>query len=1005
MSNVADKKFEFPGSIFHFSPRLKYTIIHMHLKINPNFEKKQLLNCKQKLKFRSLQDIKEILLDIAELKINRVSSDDVPIEVDEKYNGIPQKNDKLVIHFKNIVKEKTEFEVEIDYSCGYYLNNEDGKEAGGDSSSYFNSPRSGFHFIVPDQKDQSSFAYQSWTQGETMESRYWFPCIDDPQVKFTREIEVIAPNDEYYVISNGTYERKGNTWKWNETTPTPSYLTSVIIGKFSKQENTNEKLSLEYYWPTNMPKYYDPMLTFGETPQIIKFLENYLDTKYPYKKYWQIAVDKFEFGGMENTSCTTLTSDILHDKRASLDYSRDIIVVAHELAHQWFGDLITCKDWPHIWLNEGFASYFEALYWKHRYLNKSNNKKANDEFMFKIIQMIDDYNDEANNLYKRPIVTNIYKHADELFDSHSYEKGGLVLYMLSNSIGEDNFKKVIKKYLEIFRERSATTEDFQKVCEDVYGEDLQQFFKQWLYTAGHPELDIQFFLIDTTNNHNEKGKQQIKKIKTKITQIQKEPFEFNFTLEIRLVCSNDKKDEEKIVIDKTENIEISKKETDYTFNQEIPTDTIIKWISVDPQLKILKEIKSITIVNQDEKFNLVDTLNNQLEDNDITTISERISSLKLLKDCYNKKTVELLKNVILHDPFYGISIEAANVLGSYHDKKNYIKDNDAYDALEKCIINDDFSKLAPQIKRAIIKNIGLFERYKIFQIKNKEEENNNVPLFVSLLDDESYFVESAAATAIGKSIKNLPDGNPIKSEMFQVLKDKVVNSITFQDQLAQGAINGLSELANDENVDLVQDIAELLIRKSSKYDSKSNNNIANRYFIRSVATLALGKFLATQNEQILKNKVKKEKIDEINQSILCHLLTLLKDERRRIKINACTALADKDAKVTKPNDRITKSIDALQSVAEEDVDGFVRRNAEVNLNLIREWMKEWTDVIPKLEIKIRKEVEVKKGEEGGVIKMKENDYKEKRKEKKKKKMKRRRRRRRRKWRNRERRSR
>lgn len=719
MSNVADKKFEFPGSIFHFSPRLKYTIIHMHLKINPNFEKKQLLNCKQKLKFRSLQDIKEILLDIAELKINRVSSDDVPIEVNEKYNGISQKNDKLVIYFKNIVKEKTEFEVEIDYCCGYYLNNEDGKEGGGDSSSYFNSPRSGFHFIVPDQKDQSSFAYQSWTQGETMESRYWFPCIDDPQVKFTREIEVIAPNDEYYVISNGTYERKGNTWKWNETTPTPSYLTSVIIGKFSKQENSNEKLSLEYYWPTNMPKYYDPMLTFEETPQIIKFLENYLDTKYPYKKYWQIAVDKFEFGGMENTSCTTLTSDILHDKRASLDYSRDIIVVAHELAHQWFGDLITCKDWPHIWLNEGFASYFEALYWKHRYLNKSNNKKANDEFMFKIIQMIDDYNDEANNLYKRPIVTNIYKHADELFDSHSYEKGGLVLYMLSNSIGEDNFKKVIKKYLDTFRERSATTEDFQKVCEDVYGEDLQQFFKQWLYTAGHPELEIQFSLIDVNNHGEEK---QIKKIKTKITQIQKEPFEFNFPLEIRLVCSSNKKDEEKIVIDETENIEISKKETDYTFNKEIPTNSIIKWISVDPQLKILKEIKSITIVNQDENFNLVDMLNNQLENNDITTISERISSLQLLKDCYNKKIVELLKNVILHDPFYGISIEAANVLGSYHDKKNYIKDNDAYYTLEKCITNDDFSKLAPQIKRAIIKNIGLFERYRIFEIKKKKKK-------------------------------------------------------------------------------------------------------------------------------------------------------------------------------------------------------------------------------------------------------------------------------------------
>ena len=207
--------------------------------------------------------------------------------------------------------------------------------------------------------------------------------------------------------------------------------------------------------------------------------------------------------------------------------------------------------------------------------------------------------------------------------------------------------------------------------------------------------------------------------------------------------------------------------------------------------------------------------------------------------------------------------------------------------------------------------------------------------------------------------------------MIQILKDKVVNSTTFQDQLAQGAITGLRELANDENLNLVQDIAELLIRKSSKFDFDSND-FANRYFIRSAATLALGKFLATQNEQVLNDKVKKEKIDKINKSILYHLLTLLKDERRRVKINACTALADKDAKVTKPNERIIKSIEALQIVAEEDVDGFVRRNAEVNLNLIREWLKEWTDTAPKLEIKIRKEV-VKVEGGGRVSKMKEEE--------------------------------
>ena len=333
----------------------------------------------------------------------------------------------------------------------------------------------------------------------------------------------------------------------------------------------------------------------------------------------------------------------------------------------------------------------------------------------------------------------------------------------------------------------------------------------------------------------------------------------------------------------------------------------------------------------------------------------------------------MLKKVILTDPFYGVAVEAANVLGAYHDKKNYMKDNDAYDTLENCVTNSNFLNFASQTKRAIIKNIGLFEREKILEVKTE----NSVPLLVTLLDDKSYFVENAAATAIGKSIKHLPNGNSLKKEMIQLLKYKVVNSMTFQDQLAQGAINGLRELANDENIDIVQDIAELLIRKSSKFDSQSND-IANKYFIRSAATLALGKFLVTQNEQVLNDKIKKENIDKTNKSILNHLLTLLKDERRRVKINACTALDDKDAKVTEPNERIIKSIEALQSVAEEDVDCFVRRNAEVNLNFIREWLKEWTDKPPTLEIKIRKEV-LEEG--GGVCKMKKDEeYIEKRKD-------------------------
>ena len=936
MSIHIDKKFEFPGSISHASPRLKFTILHMYLKINPDFEKKQLLDCEERLLLKAKQNINEITLDIAELKIKQIGSDNIKIE---KYQTF-EKEDKLIIKFKDIVKKDFEFDIQIKYSAGYQLSS-------GNPDITFKSPRSGFHFIIPDSSYGSS-AIQSWTQGETMESRYWFPCIDDPQVKFTREIEVIAPDDEYLVISNGTYEKDGNTWKWKESTPNPAYLTSIVIGKFHKYEDTSRNISLEYYWPKDIPNGYDPMLTFGETPQMMDFFQEYLDTQYPYEKYWQVAVDKFEFGGMENTSCSTLTSNILHDSRASLDYSRDIIVVAHELAHQWFGDLVTCKNWSHIWLNEGFANYFESLYWKHRYRQKYHDKDTNDDFLYKIMQMTDDYIDEANSLYKRPIVTNIYKHPDELFDSHSYEKGGLVLYMLSNLIGEDNFKKVIKKYLDIYKKHITETEDFQKICEDIYGEDLQQFFYQWLYTAGHPELEIQFSL---EKERSQEG--QIRKIKVKVTQIQQKDFIFSFPLEMRLVCANYKNGE--ILVDKIENIEINKKVTDYTFKKEINSDAIIEWISIDPKLKVLKEIKSIIINNQNKQFNLTDILEKPLK-SDKTTIAERISSLRLLKDCYTKEIVGLVKDVILTDRFYGVSVEAANVLGSYHDKKNYIKDNDAYEGLEKCLINKNFLNLSPQIKRSIISNIGLFERKETLELKDNDQNF----LLKTLLDDKSYAVGHATATTIGKCIKHLSNGDQYKLQMVNELKDKI-NLSTFQDQIAQGAINGLRELANDENIDLVHEIAMLLIHKSSKFDS--NSNLTNRYYVRAAAILALGKFLVTKNEKIVNDTIMKAKAEKMNKEVFEHLLKLLSDESRRIKNNVCTALADKDAKVTKPTVQLTKSIESLQSIAEKDVDGFVRRVAEVNLNLIREWLKEWTATPPELEINIRKEVAPKKKEE------------------------------------------
>lgn len=178
----------------------------------------------------------------------------------------------------------------------------------------------------------------------------------------------------------------------SEKTLNPAYLTSVVIGEFDEEhekykvDQEDEKyIDLDYYWSSRISRE-DAMRTYRHTPKIIKFFEYYLDTKYPYEKYSQVAVDEYEFGGMENTGATTLNENLFHDKTASIDFDGDIITVVHEIAHQWFGDLVTYEDWQDIWLNEGFAHYCEALYLDNEYIYHpdSTDESIRNEFFYKV---------------------------------------------------------------------------------------------------------------------------------------------------------------------------------------------------------------------------------------------------------------------------------------------------------------------------------------------------------------------------------------------------------------------------------------------------------------------------------------------------------------------------------------------------------------------------------------------------------------------------------------------
>ncbi|HET7641978.1 MAG TPA: M1 family metallopeptidase, partial [Nitrososphaeraceae archaeon] len=614
------KKFEFPGSKRQYPDDIKFDICYMILDIKPDFNFQVLKNCKQQIDITARVDINILKFDIAELDIDHIyiyyldnDNEKKPIDVKPKFEGINR--EKLIVELPNTLYASKRLRLKISYSCGFR-----------DNKSYIK-PRSGFHFI----EDENGNAYQSWTQGETIESRYWFPCIDHPQIKYKREIRITVP-DNYTVISNGepSYsEDNSKTWIWKEETPNPAYLTSVVIGEFDKESETyrnieNKDIELKYYWSKRIPKE-DAMRSYSHTPEILKFFETFLNRKYPYEKYSQVAVDKFEFGGMENTNATTLNENLFHDKTASLDFHDDIRVIVHELAHQWFGDLVTCEDWQDIWLNEGFANYSEALYLDKEYIFNPNSATTIDpsirnEFFYKVFSVAQSYLGDATNIYQRPIVTNIYKHPDELLDSHAYAKAGSILHMLRSMINDDIiFRKALTYYLKEHKFSNSETDDLRQMFEKITGINLQQFFDQWLYRSGHPEIKIELSL-DQSNE-----------LKIKIKQEQENDI-FIFSLEVKIVYKSGKEE--------IKTIEIINKEQEYKYSLLIDGEQI-KWISIDPEFKILKNIKEIIISNETSNFQLRELLKQQLLNG--KTIIEKIEAAREIRKHYSEDILEVLK--------------------------------------------------------------------------------------------------------------------------------------------------------------------------------------------------------------------------------------------------------------------------------------------------------------------------------------------------------------------------
>lgn len=342
----------------------------------------------------------------------------------------------------------------------------------------------GLYFI--DYPDAKGFPQrQLWTQGEPSSNSVWFPTVDAPNERFSQEI-IITTDTNVVTLSNGEliltvlHNDGTKTDYWVQEKEHAAYLAMIAAGPFSvKRDTTHSGLLLEYYVDPEYENYAASI--FSQTEQMITFFSQLLDYPYPWDKYSQIAVKDYVSGAMENTSAVVYGDFVQKNDRELLDDPNDLII-AHELSHHWFGNLISPKSWAHIMMNESFATYAEYLWLEHQYgRERAEEHRYNDRSK---------YLTEYNAGHIEPMVRYYYNSEDEVFDHHSYSKGGLILHMLRNELGDELFFDGIRHYLQEYEFKAVEVDQFRWAMEDITGRDLKLFFDQWIYSPGHPELDI-----------------------------------------------------------------------------------------------------------------------------------------------------------------------------------------------------------------------------------------------------------------------------------------------------------------------------------------------------------------------------------------------------------------------------------------------------------------------------------------------------------------------------------
>jgi aminopeptidase N len=676
--------FSLPGDAPRYAPDRRADVRHIDLDVTLDFDAERVSGTVTTSFETLFEEVSEITLDAADLAIETVTMAGKKTPLRFWSEG-----EKLHIALNRVYHHGEEFGVAVRYSAH---------------------PRTGLVFVKPTLGDPE-LPVQAWTQGETEYHHFWFPCHDFPNDRATTSLRATVPTG-FFVLSNGKLEGVSetsdgrNTWSWRMEEPYPAYLITLVAGEFSELKDTWRDVPVNYYVPKGREA--DGHFMFDKTPAMIEYFSERFGVDYPYEKYSQIVAEQFT-GAMENASATTHSYRLLPDARAILDYTPEP-VVAHELVHQWHGDMLAVRDWAHTWLKESSADFYEATWREH--------SDGVDEFRTEMRDYLQAYL-EADTRGRRPIVYNVYrKNGNELFDRHVYEKGALTLNMLRFVVGEEPFWRGVQLYTRRNQWREVITADLERAFEEATGRSLARFFEQWLYKAGHPEFNVRY----SWDDEHKLARLTVRQTQeaTEMTPIFVTPVEIAFMVPDK---------------DGTRGDDPKAKATLTTFRVQVDSAEQTFYFPLPRRPFSVRFDQGGWLIKTLDFERPAEMLRYQLaHDPDVLGRIEAAEALGRLAD---PQSITALETRLIEESFWSVRGAIAEAISQQRNER-------ALNALTGALEQVD----EPKARRAIVAALGVFHAPEQAALAVRAADT-----LTALLDkgDRSYFVEAAAATALGKT--------------------------------------------------------------------------------------------------------------------------------------------------------------------------------------------------------------------------------------------------------------